>query len=116
MDAAIYPFVLRERLGDKGVAALEEVLAVQRTDIVTLAADSFERRLTAECRSLRTDTRGDMTDLRTTLSAGMKELRYELRADFKVEVAKVRADLLKWSFVFWVGQVTILASFIAVFR
>jgi hypothetical protein len=113
---ASYPFGLRERLGETGVAALDEVLNVQRTDIVTLMTDSFERRLTAECAKLLTGVRGEMSELHAALRAVAKELRYELRADFKVEVANVRADLLKWSFVFWAGQVAILASFISVLR
>jgi hypothetical protein len=96
-----YPFVLRERLGHAGVAALSDLFASQKVEIMTLVADSFERRLADECAKLR---------------AEMKELRSELGAAFKVEVANVRADLLKWSFLFWLGQVAAVYGLVAVLR
>lgn len=114
MDAASYPFVLRERLGNQGVAALFEVLTSEKADIMTLVVDTFERRLAGECGKLRAELRDEMTELRSELSTEMKELRVELRADFKVEVANVRADLLKWSFVFWTGQVAVVCALMTV--
>jgi len=119
VDPENYPAVLHERLGADGVAALAEVLASYKDDAVMLAGDRFERRLAEECgqlraemAALRTDLKAEMSDLRTELKA----LRLELRADFKVEVANVRADLLKWSFVFWVGQVAAVAGLVTVLR
>lgn len=109
---ANYPFVLRERLGERGVTALDEVLAAQRTDLVTLMTDSFERRVAAEWGDLR----AEMSALRSAIKTEMQELRRELRSDFKVEVANVRADLLKWSYIFWAGQVAIVASFVTILR
>jgi hypothetical protein len=105
MQASQYPAALRERLGSHGTAALDEVLAVERTDLVTTVMDTFERRLAQECGLLRADLRREMTELRSDVRVELQELRGELRADFRVEVANVRSDLLKWSFLFWVGQV-----------
>jgi hypothetical protein len=100
-----YPFVLRERLGHAGVAALSDLFASQKADIMTLVVDTFERRLGDECARLRSDVRSEM-----------KELRSELGSAFKVEVANVRADLLKWSFLFWLGQVAAVYGLVAVLR
>jgi hypothetical protein len=110
VDATKYPFVLRERLGSQG--ALADVLASDRADVVTLVTDTFERRLGEECGKLR----AEMSELRSDLRQDMKELRFELRSDFKVEVANIRADLLKWSFLFWVGQVAAVMAFISIGR
>jgi len=46
----------------------------------------------------------------------MRDLRSELRADFKVEVANTRADLLKWSFLFWIGQVAAISGLVTLLR
>ncbi len=107
---------LRERLGNTGTTALAEVLAVERTDIVTLVIDTFERRLAEECGRLRTDLRTEMVALRSDFRSEMKDLRLELGADFKVEVANVRSDLIKWSFLFWIGQVIAVVSLASAFR
>jgi hypothetical protein len=109
------PNVLRERLGNAGVTSLAEVLAVERTDIVTLVMDSFERRLAEECGRLRTDLRAEMAAFRFDLRSEMKDLRLELGAAFKVEVANVGSDLIKWSFLFWIGQVIAVVSLAAAF-
>ena len=37
-------------------------------------------------------------------------------AAVRVEIARVRADLLKWSFVFWVGAVGAIAALAGVLR
>lgn len=107
-----YPFALRERLGSQGVAALADVLAAQQSGTVTLAVERFEQRLGEECAGLRAEMRAEMSALRTDLGTQMKELRMELRADF----ANVRADLLKWSFVFWIGQFAAIVGYIALMR
>ena len=68
---------------------------------MTLVADRFERRLGEECGKLRAEFRA---------------LGIELRSDLKVEVANVRADLLKWSFLFWIGQITAVAGLASLIR
>ena len=62
---------------------------------------AFERRLAEECAKLHEE---------------FKALRVEFRADLKVEVANVRADLLKWSFLFWIGQIAAVAGLASLLR
>jgi hypothetical protein len=116
VNASDFPFVLRERLGNAGGNALAEVFAVERTDIVTLVMETFERRLAEECGRLRTDLRTEMAALRTDFRSALKDLHVELRSDLKIEVTNVRSDLIKWSFVFWIGQVIAVMSLAAAFR
>ncbi len=86
------------------------------TALLNAATERFELRLAEECGRVRTDLRADMRELRSELRADMRDLRAELRADFKVEVANTRADLLKWSFLFWIGQVAAVSGLVTLLR
>ena len=86
------------------------------TALLNAATDRFEMRLAEECARVRIDLRADMRELRSELRADMRDLRSELRADFKVEVANTRAGLLKWSFLFWIGQVAAVSGLVTLLR
>ena len=49
MDAAKWPLILQERLGENGTAALAEVLQARETTMLTVVADRCEKRLVEEC-------------------------------------------------------------------
>ena len=91
---------------------LADVLASQRGETVTLAVEAFDRHLCEEAVTIRSDMRRESAALRSELMAAMKELRMDLRADF----ANTRADLLKWSFVFWIGQFAAVIGYISLMR
>ncbi len=67
--------------------------------MLSVAAERFERRLTEEISALR-------DGLHTALHDGLSAVRQEL--------ATMRVELLKWSFLFWVGQVAAMAGLLAV--
>lgn len=99
-----WPPALRGRLGDDGVAALAEVFEERDHALLNLSTDRFERRLSEECAKLR---------------AEIGELRTELReqcAALRVEIAGVRADFIKWSFLFWAGQAATIAGLLVALR
>lgn len=107
MEFHEYPFVLRERLTNAGANALAEVLTAERDDVVTLVSTPFEQRLAEECGKLQSE----ISALGKQLRAEMQQLRVELKADFQVAVANCRADLVKWTFVFWIGQAAAFIGF-----
>jgi hypothetical protein len=111
-----YPFVLRERLSDAGVAGLDEVLTTERSEVIATVTSRFEERLAAECEALRSSLTGEMAAFRGEMRTEMNALRLELRTDFQVAVANTRADLLKWSFLFWIGQVAAVVGLASVWR
>ncbi len=39
----------------------------------------------------------------------------ELRADLEVKIERVRADLIRWMFIFWAGQIGALIAILALF-
>lgn len=74
--------------------------------------------------------RGDIAELRHSVAAEHAVIRKELadanaslRTDMKeefamlrVQIADARADLMKWSFAFWVGAVVAIAALAGVLR
>jgi hypothetical protein len=82
---------LREKLGDDAMSALhvfvEDAGRRGRDDVLTIAGDRFERRLTEE----------------------MGGLRVEMAQQF----ADLRAELLKWSCLFWIGQLAAVGGVMA---
>jgi hypothetical protein len=89
------PAALRARLGDDATFGLIEMLDSERKDwsdqVLTAAADKFERRLSEE-----------LSVLRVELHDGLLSVRQEL--------ATTRVEMLKWSFLFWLGQVAAMAG------
>jgi hypothetical protein len=80
MDNLLVPAPLRAKLGD----APSDGLLTMFAEAHRLAVESFERRL----------------DHNTAL----------LTERFERRLADLRADLLKWSFLFWVGQLAAIAG------
>ena len=142
MAVAQVPEALAERLGAEGTEGLVTLLVSTRAEwtdeVWATAVERFERRLTTEMSSLRSgmstlkadlktemsalkvDLRTDMSalkvDLRTDMSALKVDLTGEvftLRQDLTNGLSEVRAELLKWSFLFWVGQLAAVAGLFA---
>jgi hypothetical protein len=76
--------------------------------VLTLATERFERRLSEECSRLR----GEMQEFGVGLRTDMKVLRSDLVA----EVADTRAELIKWAFVFWAGQLATMIGLASMIR
>lgn len=57
----------------------------QKDDVLSFVVDKFERRLSEESSKLQ------------------------------VELSKTRADIIKWMFIFWVGQIGVLLGIIFAF-
>jgi hypothetical protein len=102
MTGGRVPAALRARLGDDGTFGLIELLDSERKDwseqVLSMAADRFDRRLTEEISALR-------IEVRDLLHGGLSSVRQE--------VATTRVEMLKWSFVFWIGQVAAMAGLLA---
>lgn len=95
MRAARLPAALSDRLGEEGSAALVELFDANRRacadEVMMQCAERFERRLIEETSKLRIE-----------MHAGFAAVRHEM--------ADSRFELLKWAFVFWVGQLVGVAG------
>ena len=69
--------------------------ATWKEEILEAASDRFERQLAIEVLELR-------MSLCTAIHKDLTEVRQEL--------ATTRVEMLKWSFVFWIGQVAAIAG------
>ena len=87
---------LREKLGDDGVDSLIDLLKEsqqeQKNNNLEFVEEKFERRLTTE-----------MGKLENKIS------------ETKIEVQALKAELIKWMFIFWVGQVSVILGILFTF-
>lgn len=72
----------------------------------------FEIRLAQECGVLRAEMHSGMQGLRDE----MCQLRTEFRTDLRVEIANARAEAIKWSFLFWIGQMAAVSGLMTLLR
>jgi tRNA U34 5-carboxymethylaminomethyl modifying GTPase MnmE/TrmE len=112
VNAEGYPWALRQRLGEGAASALADVLAAERKETVTLVMDRFDTRLEQEFGRLREELSDQLSTFRAEVHSDFKELR----SDVKVEVAVVRADLITWSFLFWVTQLAAVGGLMTLLR
>ena len=100
MPIITVPKPLRERLGEEGAEALVQLInqatEAGKGDVVALVEEKFERRLTEEAAKLR---------------AEMGQLRGEMIE----RIESVRSELIKWMFVFWVGQIGAMVGILFAF-
>lgn len=94
--------VLRGRLGHEATDDLLELVQSGQKEwtehVLSVATERFERRLTQEIAGLR-------VELMRELHAGLAAVRQE--------IAAVRVELIRWSFVFWIGQIAAMIGVLA---
>ncbi len=112
MEPTGVPAALRERLGQEATAGLLEFSRTTgrawREDVLSVVTERFERRLTEEISGLRVEMANGFASLRQEMTQGLAQLRQE--------IAATKVDLIKWSFVFWTGQVVVLGGLMAIMR
>lgn len=95
-------------------ARLSESRAATQADLAELRAATQ-----ADLAELRAATQADLAELRQELHTGFAELRQEmarLEGRFEAHLERRIGDLMKWSFVFWVGAVGAIAALAGVLR
>ena len=86
-------------------------------DVIGAVSDRFERRLVEETSKLRIEMAQGFASVRQEMAEGFASLRQEIAAvqsTLRQEMADQRFDILKWAFLFWVGQFFAVASLMAV--
>ncbi|MBD3387304.1 DUF1640 domain-containing protein [candidate division KSB1 bacterium] len=91
---------LKDKLGDEAVDSLirliNESQTEQKAGILEFVEEKFERRLTTEIGKVNERMTQEISKL-----------------DIKIE--NTRADLIKWMFIFWIGQVAALLGILFAF-
>lgn len=113
MDGTVVSAALRERLGPEATGGLPDLLDMARREwnenVIEVCAARFERRLVVEVAGLRLEDaaiRQQITELGATLRGEVAALGAGLRR----EMADGRFELLRWCFLFWVGQLVAVAG------
>jgi hypothetical protein len=128
MDTNRVPAALLERLGSDATAALIDLLSGARkewtADVIANVGDRFERRLVHETAGLRIEMAQGFAGVRLELAEGLAAVRQEMAdgrgavqqeiAGVRQEMADQRFELLKWAFLFWIGQFFAVGSLIAI--
>lgn len=93
MDIVLMPESLRNALGEQAskdlINLFDQTTKATKEKVLETTADRIERHL---------------TDFKA-------EVKVEI-AGVKAEVSNVKADLIKWIFVFWIGQIAVLSGIV----
>ena len=129
MSIIAIPRALRDKLGEEGSDALVDVLNMQgdenKQSVIDLAEQRFEAKLAKETSLLREEMAGFDTKLKHEISILREEM---IRSDLSIKedllksiqtvsenVQTTRADLIKWMFIFWVGQLFAIGGILFAF-
>ena len=108
MGIITIPKVLRDKLGEEGTDAfagvIKEIDFDARKDAIALAEERFERRLTEETGKINQRISDETGKLDQKITEECGKLR--------VEIEKSKSDIIKWAFVFWIGQIGVLSGII----
>jgi hypothetical protein len=114
---------LKARLGsdesDDLTILLQTASAGWRDDVLTLASDRFGQVLAAEAGRLRVEMHDGIAAVRHELFETRAIFRQELtetRAALREDMATLRVEVLRWSFLFWLGQIAAIAGLLSYLR
>ncbi len=143
MAVIAIPKSIRDILGDEGsddlVEIFDKVSEDKKNNIIVFVEEKFERRLTEETSRLDKRISEEVTKLDKRITDEMAQLRSvdlakldkriteevaKLDKRITEEVAKLdskisetKADIIKWMFIFWAGQIfAMLGILLAFFR
>ena len=113
---------LRDKLGDDGVDSLVRLINdsrdEQKRDIVEFVGERFERRLSEEIGGLELRLTEKMSDLEVRLTDRINNVDKRLSEKFSmldVKISQSNANMIKWMFIFWVGQVGVILGMLFAF-
>ena len=99
---------LRDKLGPEASQDLSGAFEEMENAMLTLVTERFDARLAAALSDLRSELRQEMAKMdagiRITLTAELSKIR--------IDMSDGRAELIRWSFFFWVGQFAATAAVI----
>lgn len=132
MDIETVPVPLREQLGPEATGGLLHLLELShrewRADVIAACTERFERRLVEEVAGLRVQIaqtegvlRRDMAEMGAAIRQEMAQMGADIRtemaqmgAGIRQDIATGRVEMLKWCFLFWIGQLVTIASIVGI--
>jgi hypothetical protein len=121
MDFETVPAPLREQLGPEATGGLLHLLEISHrewsADVIAACTERFERRLVEEVAGLRVQIAQTEAVLRRDMSEMGGDIRQEMGqmgSGIRQEIATGRVEMLKWCFLFWIGQLVTIASIVGI--
>ncbi len=113
---------LKDKLGDEGVDSLIRLLNQsqqnQKQDLMVYLEEKYERRLGEEIGKVNerlTEEIGKVNERLTEEIGKVNDRITKEIAGVRTDLADTRADLIKWMFIFWMGQVLALVGILFAF-
>ena len=132
MDFETVPAPLREQLGPEATGGLLHLLEISHrewsADVIAACTERFERCLVEEVAGLRVQIaqteavlRRDMSEVKAEIRQEMAQMGADIRrevaqmgGDIRQEIATGRVEMVKWCFLFWIGQLVTIASIVGI--
>jgi len=94
METLLVPGPVREKLGDAGSDGLVMMFA----DAHRIATEKLDRRI---------------AEVSTSFERRLAEEISKFRLEVVERISDLRFDLLKWSFLFWIGQMAMMTAILS---
>ena len=104
---------LRDKLGPDASQDLSNAFEEAQSDMLTMTTERFDGRLLAVGSELRSEIYQTQSDLRQDLArmdAGLRVALAEGLSKIRTEMSEMRVDVIRWSFLFWIGQFAATAA------
>ena len=104
---------LRDKLGSEASQDLSNAFQEVQNDMLTLTTDRLDGRLIAVGSELRSEIYQTQSELRQEMArmdAGICVALTEGLSKIRTEMSEMRVDVIRWSFVFWIGQFAATAA------
>jgi len=113
---------LRDKLGDEATDSLINLINKaqdeQKTDVLAFVEEKFERRLSEEIGGVNQNISKTISGLLAKISDVENKLLVEISGVEKRLITKnseTRSDMIKWMFIFWVGQLGVFLGMLFAF-
>ena len=102
------------------IELINEAQKETQNNVIKFVEEKFEKRLSEELAKVRVELTERIEGVRTDLIERIEGVRTELKSEIealKTNDEKVKSELIKWMFIFWVGQIgAILGILFAFFK
>ena len=113
------PRILQAKLGHDGADALAETLnkmqESHQNNILEIAGNKFEKRLTEEASRLDNKITVEVSRLENKITEEGSRLDNKITSEVSRldnKISQVQSNLIKWMFLFWLGQVSLFLAFL----
>jgi molybdopterin converting factor small subunit len=107
---------LREKLGFDESEDLATAIEDAKVDMLAASQERFEARLSVVSMEIRAEIARTQAELRQEIANGDTGLRIALAeglSRLRNDMSDWRVDVLRWSFLFWIGQVAATAALLS---